>query len=197
MRNILAFLAMALASSAGLAQGSQDLGPKTPGNFDYYVLALTWVPAFCAANNDPQECGKNLGFALHGLWPQYESGDYPSSCAQVPLTPATRETFETIYASPKMIEHEWSKHGTCSGLAPADYFTLSKSDAAFLIVPPAYRTETTLHATDSGAITQAFIAANPTLSADDFTIITRNGWVSEIRFCITRKSAFRSCKTHG
>jgi ribonuclease T2 len=193
MRNILAFLAMAFASSAGLAQASPDLGPKTPGNFDYYVLALTWVPAFCATNSDPQECGKNMGFALHGLWPQYASGDYPSNCAQVALTPAARDTFETIYASPKMIEHEWSKHGTCSGLAPADYFTLSKADAAFVVVPPAYRTETALPATDSRVIAQAFIAANPGLVAEDFTVIARNGMVSEIRFCIAKVTAFRSC----
>lgn len=194
MRNILAFLTMALAGGAGLAQPSQDLGPKPPGDFDYYVLALTWVPAFCATNHDPQECGHDTGFALHGLWPNYDNGNYPSSCAEVALTQATRETFETIYASPKMIEHEWSKHGTCSGLAPADYFTLSKTDAAFVVVPPAYRTETSLRAADSRAVAAAFIAANPGLVADDFTVITKSDMVSEIRFCITKATAFRSCK---
>lgn len=195
MRTLIALLALALASSTGWAQPGRDVGTKPPGQFDYYVLALTWVPAFCATRNDPNECGKNLGFALHGLWPQFANGDYPSTCATTDLTPAMRTKYEGIYPSPTMIGHEWSKHGTCSGLSMTDYFDLSSRDAALVVVPPAYRTETSLPTTDSPAIIQAFIAANPTLTADDFTIIAAKGMVTEIRFCITKQSAFRSCRT--
>ena len=60
---------------------------RPPGSFDYYILALTWVPGFCAGHGSDQECSKGLGFALHGLWPQFENGSYPTFCSNAPLTP--------------------------------------------------------------------------------------------------------------
>ena len=44
--------------------------------FDYYVLSLSWAPAFCAQPNEvarnPRECavGRHIGFIVHGLWPR-------------------------------------------------------------------------------------------------------------------------------
>ena len=44
--------------------------------FDYYVLSLSWAPAFCAlpneASRNPRECapGRKVGFIVHGLWPR-------------------------------------------------------------------------------------------------------------------------------
>ena len=74
---------LALLSAAGLggaARAAQDVGPRPPGQFDYYVLSLSWVPGFCATNTkDPNECQKGLTFALHGLWPQFEGGRYPTN----------------------------------------------------------------------------------------------------------------------
>src|SRR5262245_6737859 len=55
------------------------------GVFDYYLLALSWSPTFCAdvgdRRRDPQ-CsprGRPFAFVLHGLWPQYERG-WPQDC---------------------------------------------------------------------------------------------------------------------
>ena len=54
------------------------------GDFDYFVMALTWSPNWCALEGDARrddQCDARhaYGFTLHGLWPQYESG-YPSGC---------------------------------------------------------------------------------------------------------------------
>ena len=54
------------------------------GAFDYYVLALSWSPSWCALEGDargsPQcEDGTGHGWILHGLWPQYDRG-WPSYC---------------------------------------------------------------------------------------------------------------------
>ncbi len=190
MRVLVAILAFVFVSSTGFGK---DLGPKPPGQFDYYLLTLTWAPSFCATHSDPQECGHDLGFALHGLWPEMVGGDYPTGCSKVALTDETRKQFQSIYASPSLIDHEWSTHGTCSGLAPADYFALSKADVAAIVIPPAYRTATTLAAADSDAVRQAFMAANPTLAADDFFVTTGNGRVTDVRFCVTKDDVFRSC----
>jgi ribonuclease I len=56
------------------------------GQFDYYLLSLSWSPQHCAERtgplNDPQ-CAttRHYNFIVHGLWPQYESGGFPESCA--------------------------------------------------------------------------------------------------------------------
>src|SRR5215831_1138747 len=49
---------------------------KEPGNFDFYVLALSWQPAFCEAHGSKPECQSQdnsrydaTHLVLHGLWP--------------------------------------------------------------------------------------------------------------------------------
>jgi ribonuclease I len=38
----------ALAITGAGSVAARDLGPRAPGSFDYYVLALSWEPGFCA-----------------------------------------------------------------------------------------------------------------------------------------------------
>src|SRR6185437_7643363 len=65
------------------------------GQFDYYVLVLSWSPTYCAekGDSDRMQCnrsdGRRYSFILHGLWPQYERG-YPSDC-QLPRRPFVPE----------------------------------------------------------------------------------------------------------
>jgi ribonuclease T2 len=65
---------------------AQDRRQNAPGQFDYYVLSLSWSPSFCetaTGNARRQQCGpRPFSFVVHGLWPQYERG-FPESC-QVP-----------------------------------------------------------------------------------------------------------------
>ena len=75
------------------------------GKFDYYVLALSWSPDYCAAkgSGDPQQCGngRQLGFVLHGLWPQYDRG-YPQSCTTEAFDPQMQQQFPGLYPSSKL-----------------------------------------------------------------------------------------------
>ena len=63
--------------------------------FDYYVMALTWTPSWCAAEGDPadSQCdpARGFGFTLHGLWPQYEEG-WPSYCRTTARDPSRAES---------------------------------------------------------------------------------------------------------
>ena len=91
------FAALLASSSVGAA--AQDRRQNTPGEFDFYVLALSWSPSFCEASAERaarresngkaarpaahQQCGERpFRFVVHGLWPQYENG-FPEYC-QVP-----------------------------------------------------------------------------------------------------------------
>ena len=97
--------------------------PEKMSAFDYFVLALSWSPDYCATDgiNDPQECslGKKLGFVLHGLWPQNNQG-YPSSCTNEALPASVKAAFPQLYPNDSLFDHEWEKHGTCTGLSPQE-----------------------------------------------------------------------------
>ncbi len=85
----------ALAASSGAAP-AQDRRQNTPGEFDFYVLSLSWSPSFCegvearggGGRSQQAQCGgRPFSFVVHGLWPQYEKG-YPEYCQQrIPARP--------------------------------------------------------------------------------------------------------------
>jgi ribonuclease T2 len=134
------------------------------GQFDYYLLALSWSPDYCAVkgSSDPQQCGggKQLGFVLHGLWPQYTRG-YPQSCTTEPFDPQMRQQFPNLYPSPKLYSHEWIKHGTCSGLTQSQYHQFAKALKDSVKIPTRYqrpRQPFRITATD---LKRDFVQANP------------------------------------
>ena len=121
-------LIMALMLIAGAARAEGERA----GAFDYYVLALSWTPTWCAIEGDgrgsPQcDPGQGFGFTLHGLWPQYEEG-WPSYCPTSERNPSRGMTADMadIMGSSGLAWHQWNKHGVCSGLSARDYFALSR-----------------------------------------------------------------------
>lgn len=172
---------------------------EAAGNFDYYILSLSWSPTWCATTGDAREddqCDprRDHAFTLHGLWPQYESG-WPSYC-RTPMREATRDetaAMADIMGSPGLAWYEWKKHGRCSGLAARDYFALSRQAYARVVVPDAFlnlRKDVTLPAS---VVEEAFLEANPGLTAPMITITCGQGRIQEARICLTRDLAFRPC----
>jgi len=109
---------------------------------DIYVFAYSWTPEFCYNKSSvypgcaaPQSFWGKY-FTLHGLWPQYSTGGYPQSCTTEPFNTSVpyavgwndlvqywpnvqyAET-DPLYTS--FWDHEWTKHGTCTGLSQFDY----------------------------------------------------------------------------
>src|SRR6266700_7814517 len=125
---------------AGIAV-AQDRRQNQPGQFDFYVLALSWSPSFCEAAGErgtptQQQCGaRPYSFVVHGLWPQYEQG-FPEYC-QRPAPRLARNIMTSmldLMPAPGLIFNEWDKHGTCSGLSERAYFeTIRKARAAVKI----------------------------------------------------------------
>src|SRR3569832_2096029 len=129
--------------SAGYAS-AQDRRQNTPGEFDYYVLSLSWSPSFCEAASErgssgrsqQAQCGERpFSFVVHGLWPQYERG-FPEYC-QRPSPRLDRNVMTSmldVMPAPGLIFNEWDKHGTCSGLSGRAYFeTIRKARAVVKI----------------------------------------------------------------
>ncbi len=191
------------AVPAVFAQGAAH-GTETgsPGRFDFYVLALSWSPSFCARQaparraREPQCNGRPYAFVVHGLWPQFEHG-YPSFC-QVPAPRLDRALVDRALAlalmpSRSLVYHEWNRHGTCSGLSPQAYFAAIRRARAAVTVPPAYRDLERPLTVVPAAVAAAFVKANPGLSRDDMAVSCDRKRLTEVRLCLSRDFKFRAC----
>ena len=197
MSRLSAVLSLALVAGTLALGPAHAKKPKPPvGQFDYYAMALSWSPAYCAGHSDPDQCstGRGLGFVLHGLWPQYEKG-YPQSCSNVRLPGDVRSKYASIYPSPKLIGHEWDKHGTCSGLEPAAYFELSSQLKSQLAIPAAYLHPVAPVRVSYDDFVRAFGQANPASAADSIVPFCSSGgrFLSELHACFARDGKSRSC----
>ncbi|MCB2110308.1 MAG: ribonuclease T2 [Defluviimonas sp.] len=195
MHRILALALSASLLAAGAAQGEGE----PAGRFDYYVLSLGWSPSYCATEGDARkddQCDPRheYAFTLHGLWPQFESG-WPSYC-RTSVRPASRSetgAMTDVMGSAGLAWHEWKKHGTCAGMAARDYFDLSREAYEKVSIPDVFlnlRKDVKLPAR---VVEDAFIEANPGLDPTMVTVVCAAGRIDEVRICMTRDLAFRSC----
>ncbi|MFK7744467.1 MAG: ribonuclease T [Roseobacter sp.] len=162
------------------------------GTFDYYVMALSWSPNWCAIegdarNSDQCDARHDHGWILHGLWPQYDRG-YPEFCKTIAKAPSRRMTSKMadIMGTSGLAWHQWKKHGTCTGLSAADYYALSRE--AYLTVdrPNVLRRLTNTVKIAPKVIEGAFLQDNPTLAADQITITCKAGHIQEARICLSK-----------
>ena len=179
-----------------LTPPEQDRRQNEPGQFDFYVLSLSWSPSFCEASGErgtppQQQCGaRPYSFVVHGLWPQYENG-FPEFCQQ----PAPRldrnivSSMLDLMPAPRLIFNEWDKHGTCSGLSPHAYFeTIRKARAAVKIPGRLSRPEEPLTVTPD-EVEEAFVKANPGLTRDGIAVTCDSRRLGEVRICLGKDFA--------
>jgi len=187
-----------LAIAAGLSLASlAGARADTPGDFDFYVLSLSWTPSYCATAQrpDPDECGGTHNFTVHGLWPQYEHGE-PDFCAGSNAPWVNRSTLQAIsdlMPDRGLAIHEWKKHGTCSGLRPEAYFALVRQAFQKVAIPLSLKSPDEETSLSPNAIEQAFIVANPGLPPRAIAVECDNGRLAEVRICMDRNLAFRRC----
>jgi ribonuclease T2 len=193
MQRMLMLFAVLCAPFAAQAEG------EPAGDFDYYVLALSWSPAWCAlegdARDDPQcDAGQGLTFILHGLWPQYENG-WPSFCRTVERDPTRGETaaMADIMGGSGLAFYQWKKHGRCSGLSALAYYRTARQAFASLTIPPLFAEVNRPLTLPASVIEAAFLEANPMLSRDQITITCKDGLIQEARLCLTRDLTPRRC----
>ncbi|MGH1331899.1 MAG: ribonuclease T2 family protein [Paracoccaceae bacterium] len=192
MRKRLALLA-AMMIGAGPVLGDGE----PAGAFDYYVLALSWSPSWCALEGDQRgspQCERPLGWVLHGLWPQNERG-WPSYCRTGARDPARSQTaaMSDIMGTPGAAWYQWKKHGRCAGLSAQDYFEAARSAYDAIAKPPVFDKLDRPVTLPASLIEEAFLQANPTLEADMITITCKDRRIQEARICLTRDFEPRNC----
>lgn len=116
----------------GLAVQAQD-------DFDFFYFVQQWPGSYCDTRRGccfPLSSNPKAVFGIHGLWPNYDDGSWPDFCTKEPFNP--KELADVVdqmdddwgsLACPasdshSFWTHEWTKHGTCSGLGQHGYFSL-------------------------------------------------------------------------
>ncbi|WP_187428193.1 Ribonuclease [Roseobacter fucihabitans] len=169
------------------------------GEFDYFVLSLSWSPNWCALEGDARDSiqcdpGEDHGWILHGLWPQFERG-YPSYCNTAARNPSRAVTAQMsdIMGTPGLAFHQWKKHGRCTGLDATDYYALSREAYGRITRPEVFRKLAEPIRLPASVVEEAFLRDNPGLSADGITITCRNNHIQEARICLARDLTPRRC----
>jgi ribonuclease T2 len=199
---IAAFAALFLALTIGCSS-AQDRRQNEPGQFDFYVLSLSWSPSFCDAATErsperaarDQQCGERpFSFVVHGLWPQYEKG-FPEFC-QNPAPRLDRNIVSSMLdmmPSPRLIFHEWDRHGVCSGLPARGYFDTIRKARATVKIPPEYLDLAEPKTVSPKEVEDAFVAANPGLTHEAIAIGCDAKRLNEVRICLSKDLKFHSC----
>ncbi|OQR86380.1 hypothetical protein ACHHYP_10610 [Achlya hypogyna] len=111
-------------------------------SFDFYVFAHSWQASFCYHEPYPgckePEAYWKTHFTVHGLWPELNKGPHPGFCSKEPLDiklvrqAIGEDTLEEYWPNVKVAvnttgydsfwNHEWTRHGTCSGLDQVTFF---------------------------------------------------------------------------
>ncbi|MCC8980752.1 ribonuclease T2 [Bradyrhizobium acaciae] len=197
-------ISFAIVLCGAVGASAQDRRQNAPGEFDFYVLSLSWSPSFCEAASErgnngrgtQAQCGgRPYSFVVHGLWPQYERG-FPEYC-QRPSPRLARNIMTSmldLMPAPGLIYNEWDKHGTCSGLGERAYFEAIRKARAAVKIPEEFLQLTEPKTIAPDELETAFIKANPGLSNSAISVTCDSKRLSEVRICLSKDLQFRSCE---
>jgi ribonuclease T2 len=173
---------------------------SSTGDFDYYLLTLSWAPEFCATNPNGKgnaECdpSKHMGLVVHGLWPQYNNGKWPQDCSSTPpVASATVNHMMPIMPGKQLIQHEWAKHGTCSGLAVNDYFAAIEKLYTGMKVPDSFKKPSSAAQDSPGDIESEFASAN-NAPKEAFRVSCPQNDFSAVEVCLSKDLHYQACPT--
>ena len=204
MRRRLSGLALAgaifLTAAPASAQDRGEVRGVPAGQFDYYVLALSWSPGFCQASGDVKglgqcDAGSGLGFVVHGLWPQNDEG-YPVYCepgGRFVSRPAIAEA-RGVFPDEGLARYTWRKHGSCSGASPADYFRSVREARERVRIPDRLQRPGASAKVLPLEIERAFAEVNPGLRPEMMAVACGRRVFQEIRICLDKDlRGFRQC----
>lgn len=166
---------------------------QQPGKFDYYLLSLSWSPEYCYSHRNSPECSKHLGLVVHGLWPQYNNAARgPENCGTQP-GPSDPNSLLDIFPTVSLIAHEWTTHGTCSGLTADQYFGLIRRIFSNFHIPSQLdhpSTQSIVRITD---LKRAIEQSNPGLNDSELVVTCTGPYLKEVELCVTKDGKPQAC----
>jgi ribonuclease T2 len=172
------------------AQAQQS---SRPGEFDYYLFTLSWSPEFCYSHSNSPQCSKHYGFVVHGLWPQFNNGRWPQFCSQA-AGPAQPAAMTDLMPDEHLVEHEWQRHGTCSGLSAQQYFRQIRAAFAAVRIPQKLKDPQQQLQFTPAQLKTMFVEVNPAWSTQDVAVSCGHNFLTGISVCLDRSLHPIACK---
>ena len=176
--------------------------PAAAGDFSFYLLNLSWSPEYCHSHSKAAECTRHSTFVLHGLWPQNDSSEHLENCGNQPGPDPSQ--FSDIYPDPGLLQHEWSTHGTCSGLAPNDFFSAARTAYQSIKIPSQLANLSTQTSLSPDQIASLFTQANSSLPREAVAISCGNNYLTAVEICLDKSfhpmacpAVVRSCRANS
>jgi ribonuclease T2 len=195
-----AALAACLLLAPAEAKSRKKKKAAAAPQFSYYMLVLSYAPDFCAqpqGNKDPRECGagRHIGFIVHGLWPQGETSRGPEKCGHVsPVSQAILQATLKYIPTESLIQHEWTAHGSCTGLSAADYFAALRKARDSVTLPADLDQPPQNVQLSPLQVESEIAAANPSFPKTAFrTSCYRDTELQEVRICLNKDLSPRAC----
>ncbi len=167
-----------------------------PGKFDLYLFTLSWSPQFCATTRrEVEECQIHKGnFVVHGLWPEFKNGSWPSNCSREP-GPSNAAAFADLMPDASLVNHEWYKHGTCSALGVEGYFGLMRKVKNSILTPDRFTSLNQATSMSPAEVKSSFISKNPQLTAEDMRVGCANNTLVQVQVCLAKDGTPTQCGT--
>jgi ribonuclease T2 len=193
-RTVLFLIVIVFSCRFSLARGHRQRQSGQPGVFDFYVLTLSWSPEFCHDHGYSPECqNSHYGFIVHGLWPQFTEG-YPENCFNAP-GPSNPSEMLDIMPDEKLIQHEWTTHGTCSGLSADEYFKLLRRAYTSIRIPAQLAPPSEGFSITPSELKEKFLEVNPRLNRESIAVSCGNNYLTGMHVCLTKDLQPTSCGT--
>ena len=179
---------------ASSSRRSRPAANSQPGDFDFYLLNLSWSPEYCHTHPGNAQCAARPGFIVHGLWPQNADGTYPEHCPGM-TKPPNPAAYLDIMPTVDLIVHEWQTHGTCTGLNPDGYFSAIRTALRSVAIPSTFAATQTIPASIAPtALLAQFSRANPGFPKESFVLSCGNNYLTAVEVCLDRKLNPQACQ---
>jgi len=98
-----------------------------------------------------------------------------------------------VMPSRKLIQHEWSRHGTCDGADASAYFAKTRHAYEQVRIPKLFQMPEQQQSLTVEQVEKLFIAANPGMERKGLAVVCRGRQAAEVRVCLDRDLNFRAC----
>ena len=182
----------ALACSVALpAKSHHHRKPRqSSGPWDHYLLSLSWSNEDGQSQPTGDQCTgpKHFGFVVHGLWPEYSNGlSGPENCSQAPSLSDPSKMLD-IMPSLRLIQHEWTTHGVCSGLSAEAYFGLIRQLFSSIHIPSQFTGPSSTMLITGAQTRAAFEQSNPGLQDADIGLACTGTYLQAVEICYSTGS---------
>jgi len=172
-------------------------------DFSFYVFTSEWAGSVCSTNScvSPHSKGVSKNFwNIHGLWPSDGKmginfcSEEKFDIRQISHLKTDLASFWSgLYSSADSFHsHEWLKHGTCSRMSQADYFSTAMKIGKNVNVFSALQSNKIV----PGGVYNCQDVANAIrqhLKINTFTLQSVNGYLTSLKLCVDKDLRLINC----